>query len=111
MQLIENILTMYKPGDGHVMVLTASVRTLDHLLYALQLDSDIITAPYKILKQWAERGMLVPGKEYKYDAGKMSAIPYREIALDKNWQTYDLRHDLTDTGMEKFSADWRSLFE
>ncbi len=36
MDLITNILATYKRGDGHVEVLTASVRTLDHLLEALR---------------------------------------------------------------------------
>ena len=53
MDLITNIIRMYHQGDGHVEVLTASVRHLDHLLYALKLGSDIITAPFEILKKWA----------------------------------------------------------
>ncbi|MBI5606430.1 MAG: transaldolase, partial [Deltaproteobacteria bacterium] len=57
MDLITNIIRMYHQGDGHVEVLTASVRTIDHLLYALELGSDIITAPFEILKQWAEKGL------------------------------------------------------
>jgi transaldolase len=29
--------------------------------------------------------------------------------LDGDWRDIDIRHDLTDKGLEKFSADWNSL--
>ena len=60
MDLIANIIRMYRKGDGHVEVLTASVRNLDHFLYALKLGSDIITAPYDILKRWGDKGFPFP---------------------------------------------------
>lgn len=109
MDVIANIIRMYEKGDGHVEILTASVRNYDHLLYALKLGSDIVTAPFEVLKTWAERGMTVPGDEYRYDARTLTPIPYRELNLGRPWQDYDIRHDLTDKGMEKFSADWNAL--
>jgi transaldolase len=109
MDLVANIIRMFGTGDGHVEVLTASVRTLDHLLKALQLGSDIITAPYEILKSWGEQRMPLPGPEYTYPMKGLKPIFYREIDLGKPWADYDIRHDLTDKGMEKFSSDWNSL--
>lgn len=109
MDVIANIVEMYKEGDYHVEVLTASVRKLDHLFQAIRLGSDIVTAPYEILKEWAGRGLPVPGPEYRYDPGGLRPIPYRAVALDRAWDQYDIRHDLTDKGMEKFSADWNAL--
>ncbi|MCK5427465.1 MAG: transaldolase, partial [Thermodesulfovibrionia bacterium] len=109
MEVIANIIKMYQKDDRHVEVLTASVRTFDHLLYALQLESDIITAPYKILKEWGEKGLPMPGNDYVYRAGDLKSIPYKELDLTKNWQEFDINHDLTDKGMEKFSADWNAL--
>jgi transaldolase len=109
MELIANILTMFKVGDGHVEVLTASVRSLDHLLYALALGSDIVTAPYGVLKAWGEKGMPVPGPEYRYDGKGLRPIPFRHIDISKPWLDYDISHELTTKGMEKFSADWNSL--
>jgi len=111
MDVIANITKMYQKGDGHVEVLTASVRNIDHLLYALKLDSDIITAPFSILKEWGERGLPIPGNDYAYPAKNLKGIPYREISLTRNWHEYDLRHDLTVTGMERFSADWNALIK
>lgn len=109
MDVVANIIAMYKLGDGHAEALTASVRTLDHLLYALRLGCDIITAPASILKAWAEKGLPRPDAGYRYNAGSLKPIPYREIGLQRPWREYDIRHELTDKGMEKFSADWNSL--
>jgi transaldolase len=111
MDLISHILKMYKKGDGHVMVLTASVRKMDHLLYALRLGSDIITVPFNVLKEWGEKGMPLPKSDYVYDSGNLKAIPFKEIDLRKKWETYDIRHELTDKGMERFSADWNALIK
>jgi len=111
MDVISHILQMYRKGDGHVMVLTASVRKMDHLLYALKLGSDIITAPFGILKEWGEKGLPMPGDDYVYRPGGLKSIPFKEIDLTKNWQSYDIRHELTDKGMERFSADWNALIK
>lgn len=109
MDLIGNIMKMYSGSDGHVEVLTASVRTIDHFLYALRLGSDIITAPYSILKEWAKRGMIVPGDDYVYDAGGLKGIPFVPGVLGKGWRDYDIAHELTDKGISRFSEDWNSL--
>jgi len=109
MDLIADILKMYEKGDGHVEVLTASVRNMDHFLYALKLGSDIITAPFSIIKEWGEKGMPMPGGDYQYDSRDYKPIPYKEIDLTRQWQEYEIDHDLTVTGMEKFSQDWNSL--
>ncbi len=109
MDLVANIIRIYRQGDGHVEVLTASVRSLGHLLEALKLGCDIVTAPFAILKEWGEKGLPVPGADFVYNAGGLKPIPYREIELNGKWQDYDIRQDLTDKGMEKFSADWNAL--
>lgn len=108
MDLVKNIIEMYKKGDGHVEVLSASVRSMDHFLYAISLGSDIITSPMKILKEWGEGGMKIP-ENYSYDAKNLKPIPYQEIDLNKSWKEYNIQHELTDIGIEKFSADWNSL--
>jgi transaldolase len=109
MQLIENILEMYKLGDGHVLTLTASVRTLAHFLYALKLKSPIITVPYKIFQQWVDTKFQVPDGGFTYAPSDLSDIPYQTLSLKKVWTSYNIAHDLTDIGIEKFSADWNSL--
>ena len=109
MDLIKNIIQMYRKSDHHVAILTASVRSLNHFLYALALGSDIITAPFKILKVWAEGGFQVPCPDFIYDPGNLKSIPYQEFNLSKDWHEFNIAHDLTDAGIEKFSHDWNSL--
>jgi transaldolase len=109
MDLIRNILEMYKKGDGHVLVLTASVRTMEHFIYALKLGSDIITVPFATLMEWGKGGLPLPGDDFRYEAKGLKPIPFRNTELTKNWREYDIAHDLTIKGMERFSADWNSL--
>lgn len=111
MDLIKNIIGMYKGGDGHVVVLTASVRSVDQLLYAIQLESDIITVPVKVLKIWSEQGMPMPDRGFYYDPANLKTIHYKPIDINKGWQEFDLTHELTDIGIEKFSADWNALIK
>ncbi|HEY4476061.1 MAG: transaldolase [Candidatus Wildermuthbacteria bacterium RIFCSPLOWO2_02_FULL_47_9c] len=109
MDLIKNILRMYKKGDGHVKVLTASIRNTQHLLYAIFLGSDILTAPFAILKEWKNEGLLIPEKDFTYDTGGLREIPYREIDITQSWERHDIAHELTDQGLDRFSADWNTL--
>ncbi len=111
MQLIANILKMYEKGDGHVEVLTASVRNINHFLYALQLGSEIITSPFKVLQIWKEMGMKIPDKDFVYLPDSSFPIDYREdITLGKKWTDYDLNHPLTTKGVVSFWSDWNGLF-
>lgn len=109
MDLIRNIIEMYKKGDGHVLVLTASVRSMDHLLCALNLGSDIVTVPFAILKEWGRGGLKLPGEDFRYEGKGLKPIPFRNTDLARTWQEYDIAHELTAKGMERFSADWNSL--
>jgi len=111
MQLIENILKMYTKGDGHVEVLTASVRNLNHFMAAINLGSDIITAPMKILIEWQEVGSLIPTKEYMHEKGELTDIPYKELNLKEPWEEFNIRHELTDKGIERFAEDWNNLIQ
>ena len=110
MDVVANMLEMYREfGDGHVKVLTASVRNIKHILYALWLKSDVITIPFKVFKDWAEQGFPLPAKDFIYDVPGLTDIPYRELSLDLEWTEYDLRHDLTDTGILRFWEDWKGI--
>lgn len=109
MELIKNIIQMHKDSDFHVWTLTASVRNLNHLLYALKLKSPIITIPFKVFKEWAAGGFKTPDESFIYNSGILKPIPYREIPLNKPWTEYDIHHDLTDIGIERFSTDWNTI--
>lgn len=109
MSLISNIMKMFQSSDNHVHTLTASVRSLAHLLYALKLKSPIITLPFKIFKEWADTNFQMPAENFTYAPSDLTPIPYKELDLSKPWTSFDIKHDLTNIGIEKFSADWNSL--
>jgi len=109
MELVANISKMYREANSHVELLVASVRNVDHLLRALQLQSDIVTCPLGIIKQWAERGMPVPQGDFKYEPKNLSPIPYKELDLKKPWQGFAFQHELIDKGVAAFSKDWTKL--
>jgi len=110
MDLIKNIMKMYEKGDGHVEVLTASVRSMDHYNAALALGSNIITGPLKLINEWKDAGMKVP-EVYTYAPKELKSIEYVELDLNKDWQEFDISHELTDAGIEKFASDWNALIK
>jgi transaldolase len=113
MDLIANIIKMFEKSDRHVEVVTASVRNYNHFLYAMKLGSDIITTPFKILKEWVDNGMpVVNSKEiYEYDPKDLKSIEYKNLDLSKDWKSFNINHELTDVGLERFANDWMSLIK
>ncbi|MBI2405374.1 transaldolase [Candidatus Gottesmanbacteria bacterium] len=113
MDVVANITSMYRYIEvmKRPKVLTASVRTVAHILYALWLKSDVITIPFKLLKQWENEGFPIPPKDFIYDAPGLAEIPYHELSLDVDWHEFDLTHDLTDIGLKKFWEDWKVIIQ
>lgn len=109
LSLIENIKKMYSSGDGHVEVLAASVRSVNHLMGVMQVGADIVTLPGKFIKEWYKNGARTPEADFVYPKGELKDIPYEELDLEKNWDEFNIRHELTDAGLEKFAADWNML--
>jgi transaldolase len=106
MDLVRNIKRMFAQSDGHVLLLAASIRTLEHLLYCFALDVDLLTAPAKILTAWADKGLPLPEANYEYrSTGK--PITYEELDLTRPWESFGIAHELTTKGLEKFATDYR----
>jgi transaldolase len=113
MDLVRNIKKMYESGDGHVHVLAASLRRLEHLLCAFGLRAELATAPAKILEQWATAKFPLPDQDFQYKGIDskghiLKGIPYQEIDLKCPWESFDLKHELTDSGIRKFVEDYKS---
>lgn len=126
MDLIKNIIKMYHPpltppvkggetADSRVEVLVASVRSLEHFMKSIELGADIITAPLKVLKEWQQKKFEILISKIETNSKsqilKLKPIPYRQINLNQPWQKYNIHHDLTDKGIEKFAADWNNLID
>ena len=113
MDLIKNIQKMYQAGDGHVHVLAASIRSIEQLLACFALGVELVTVPTKVLEAWAAKGFPMPDQDFIYKgvdvAGNaLRPIPYRSINLNQPLDAFDLRHDLTKKGIEKFVEDFES---
>jgi len=105
LDLIKNCLKMYEKGDQHVKVLVASIRNIDHLLASFYLNADIVTVPYAVLKDWKE------GMKAHSEKSNLTTIDYEEIDLNRPWNQFDINHELTDIGIEKFCSDWNKLID
>ena len=113
MDVVRNILNMYQAGDHHVHVLAASIRHLDHLLYSFALNAELATVPGKVLESWAAQGSPLPDDGFVYQAidsqgQALKPIEYKELDLNARWESFDLRHELTRKGIQKFVADYES---
>ena len=68
-------------------------------------DKVMVTVPAKVLDDWARHSFPMPDGNFKYTPpGK--PILYQELVLDQ--QTFDVQHELTRKGIEKFVADYRA---
>ena len=114
--LVKNIKTMYRNGDGHVHVLAASIRSIDHLLASFALDSELVTVPAKVLEKWAADNFPMPARDFSYKAvgpsgDPLKPISYKQLDLNLPWQSFDISHELTTKGIQKFVADYRSTLK
>jgi transaldolase len=86
---------------------------LDHLSYAFTLGVELATVPGKILEEWAKAGFPLPDQNFQYSAvdakgNELKPIPYQKLELNSPWESFDLRHELTDKGIRKFVDDYNS---
>jgi len=114
--LVKNIKAMYKTGDGHVHVLAASIRQLDHLLASFALGAELTTVPAKVIEKWSTSNFPMPARDFTYkavgaDGQLLKPIPYKELDLELPWQSFDITHELTTKGIQKFVADYRSTLK
>jgi transaldolase len=106
MDLVKNAKRMLAHGDRHLLILAASIRDVDQLLYCFMLDVDLVTVPAKVLTLWAEKNFPVPDAAFQYHSSA-KPIPYEELDLAQPWEKFNIAHELTTKGLEKFAADYR----
>ena len=116
MDLVRNINKMYEQSDGHVHVLAASIRSINHLLCSFFLGAELATVPSKVLQEWAAAGFPLPDQAFVYkgvDAkgNPLKPIPYKKLNLNLPWETFNHVHELTTKGIQKFVADYQSTLK
>jgi transaldolase len=70
------------------------------------LDADLVTVPAKVLTLWAEKNFPMPDADLQYHYSTKSS-PYEELDLAQPWEKFNIVHELTTKGLEKFAADYR----
>jgi transaldolase len=105
--LVRNIKRMFDQSDHHVLVLAASIRNVQQLLYAFHVHSELVTVPAKVLEQWANEGMPLPGDDFAYKPVG-TVTPYQELDLEQPWEKFNIEHELTRKGIQKFVSDYKS---
>jgi transaldolase len=113
MDLVKNIKQMYQSGDGHVHVLTASIRHLDHLLCSFALEVELVTVPVRVLEEWAAKSFPMPNRDFAYKTtglkgDPLKPVPYKALKLNQSWESFDIAHELTTKGIQKFVEDYQN---
>jgi transaldolase len=116
MDLVRNIKKMYEQSDGHVHVLAASIRSINHLLCSFFLGAELVTVPSNVLQEWAAANFPMPDQGFKYKAvnakgNLLKPIPYKQLDLSLPWESFDLAHELTTKGIQKFVADYQGTLK
>lgn len=107
--LVRNIMMMYDQWNSHVTVLAASIRTLGHVCECLSLGVGAMTAPLSVLDTWATYGVTKSPKDYPLEISENKPIPYMDLPK-QDWVLYNITHELTEKGIDKFVSDWKGLF-
>jgi transaldolase len=118
--LIKNIQTMYRGWGSHVGVLGASVRSIEHINICTNEGIAAMTIPFKLIKEiHADTTSSQPSPKLgenpvgdSAESGEIHLAPieYKELE-ELSWSEYNIEHELTSKGLEKFAADWNALCE
>lgn len=82
---------MFSTSDGHVLLLAAGIRSIDHLLYTFMLEAELATVPAKIPEQWASKNSPRPDPQFEYKSSD-KPIPYEELDMEQPWDAFDIKH-------------------
>lgn len=110
--LLLNIQKAYQKVNSHVGILAASVHSVYDIAHVIEARMDMITIPYSDLLGWIDAGMpqSTEGLEEK-DTSGLAPIPYNDVDMSKDWQSFDISHELTDMGLRRFADDWNAVLQ
>jgi transaldolase len=110
--LLLNIQKMFREAESHVSILAASVHSVYDIAHVIETEMDIITIPYEDLLGWIAAGKPVEtSRLHQKDTSALASIPREDFDLSQTWSTFDIRHELTDQGLQHFADDWNSVLQ
>ncbi len=108
--------TYFPPNQ--TWMLEASVRSISHMNKGIELSTELMTVPIKIIREWAE-SLQNPTEEPPTNLTEIpSWQPGPELlnikSVDEFMEVIDngklnIEHPLTTSGIEKFVADWKAI--
>lgn len=121
LDLVKNIIKMYKKFDKqrnqkkeNVLVLAASIRSMEHLYASIFLGADILTIPTKLIQQWIQEETWIPDEHYRIKEDGLKSLIYEDIQFNQDYQSYPIdkeKDGLLNEGLLKFVKDWKNLIE
>lgn len=109
LQLLDICLKNYRAHNSNVEVLAASFRSLDQVMACLRLETDIVTLPFKFIKEWEKKDLALPGEDFEYSIEADIQSIFQEELTTNNWESLSIENELTKNGIEIFANDWNKL--
>lgn len=101
-------------------MLEASVRSATHLQKGFEVESELITAPAKALREWF--ALSIEERNKPSQSQNLKPIPYwqpsqellnissvEDLMSAMESGTLDITHQLTDKGLIRFASDWKAI--
>jgi hypothetical protein len=67
---------------------------------------------FESCRLWAAAGYPLPDRDFTYTgvdaSGKLLKALHKELDLNLSWESFDIAHELTSKGIQKFVADYQS---
>ena len=99
-------------------MLAASIRSAAQLKACMELESELITAPLKVYREWLEgTAQIANGQELTAPALWEVPSHIKKIQTLDNFfgaiesRSLDITHPLTDKGIDKFTEDWKAILK
>lgn len=121
-ELVQNGMTMKRVYNFDLWMLAASIRTIEHMKHSIALESELITAPAKVYKEWfalSEEEQEKP--DFSYGEGLTNIadwVPSNDLLQIQSLEEFmkaitsgdlNIQHPLTEAGISKFAADWKAI--
>ncbi len=125
MDIVRQGMRLKKMFDAPTWMLEASVRKVDDLAQGIQLQSELITAPAAVYREWfslseQEREKVIHGEpdelldqvpEFHPPVEFLTTNTIEDFYRLIESGTLNINHPMTDQGIDRFIADWNALLE
>lgn len=123
MELVEYGMNIKEGFEFELWMLESSVRKVEHVKRGLEAHSELATIPAKVYKEWLalsdhQKDSLDPNsyaeslqaiEQWNPSSKLLQISTIEELDSAISTKELDIAHSLTDTGIERFSADWNAL--